>query len=54
MVLVIGVTQVGTVVTVVVGRFLGGVCLGINMSTIPVYIQQLSPLTISGAIGTMF
>lgn len=40
--------------TQIVGRFLCGIAVGINSQLIPLYINELSPLEISGVMGTFF
>ena len=42
------------VASVVASRLAIGVLFGINVSIIPVYIREVSPLIISGAMGCMF
>ena len=41
-------------VTQVFGRFLCGVSTGINSQIIPIYINELTPIEVSGSMGTLF
>lgn len=36
-----------------IGRFLGGIAVGLNSAIVPVYINEMSPLSISGSMGSM-
>ena len=38
----------------IIGRFLCGIATGINSQVIPLYINELSPIEISGVMGTFF
>lgn len=53
-VVVVAVSLYANLYTVVASRLMAGVVLGINVSTIPVYIRQISPISMSGAMGSIF
>ena len=40
--------------TQIVGRLLSGVSMGINSQIIPIYINELTPIEVSGTMGTFF
>lgn len=40
--------------TQIFGRFLSGISTGINAELVPIYINELSPIEISGVMGSLF
>ena len=53
-VIIVIVSLYPAIVSVIICRFVGGVVFGINVSTIPIYIREVTPVSISGAMGSMF
>lgn len=37
-----------------IGRLIGGVAVGINSQIVPIYINEITPIEISGIMGSMF
>jgi MFS family permease len=37
-----------------IGRLIGGIAVGINSQMVPIYINEISPIEISGIMGSMF
>lgn len=35
------------------GRFIGGISVGINSAVVPLYINEISPISVSGVMGSM-
>uniref|UniRef100_A0A8C4VFT6 Major facilitator superfamily (MFS) profile domain-containing protein n=1 Tax=Gopherus evgoodei TaxID=1825980 RepID=A0A8C4VFT6_9SAUR len=49
-----GVSKIaGSLEALIVGRFLIGLFCGLNMTLIPLYIQEISPTRVHGAFSTM-
>lgn len=46
-------TLIATFPTLIIGRVLQGICIGIYTSVIPVFINEISPLELTGALGTL-
>jgi SP family galactose:H+ symporter-like MFS transporter len=54
LVLSILIVQVTTPVTLFLGRFLEGVCIGYYVSIAPIYLKEISPKEMRAVIGTFF
>ena len=53
-IIVVSVSLYPNLESIIMCRLIGGILIGINICNIPVYVQQMSPVSISGAMGSMF
>lgn len=47
-----GLILIATFPTLIIGRILQGICVGIYTSLVPVFINEISPLELTGTFGT--
>jgi len=48
------ITLWGTFATLLIGRFIVGITIGLNTAVIPTYINEIAPIQISGLLGSCF
>ena len=46
------ITLIGSLPSVIIGRIIVGITSGINMTIIPIYINEMSPKEIAGLMGS--